>query len=147
MKCLVPAAVFGLVLVSSAVAPALSQTLGGVVGDDLKALVHGRSWAISFYGNPANPAITNTWDFRKDGSLCARPTNTRMGDKCADEGRWTVKGEMICWELTWLGKSYGFAAACSAVGRLEDERFELRKEDAPQVTFAVFKVLPRRTGG
>jgi hypothetical protein len=75
----------GIALISMA-APAAPQAGESIVGDALVALVSGRSWALSTYGNTSNPATAMVWDFRKDGSVCARfagaewATSARMRD-------------------------------------------------------------------
>jgi hypothetical protein len=121
--------------------PASAQSPVSVEGDELAALVTGRTWAFSQYGDPANAAQTNVWDFRKDGSVCARTIGSKRTDKCADEGKWSIKGRMICWELTWMGESLGMKRTCSEVQRVGKDRFELRNEKNPELTFAVVKLL------
>lgn len=126
---------------SFTVVPAFSQSPGPVVGDDLNALVNGRSWAISYYGDPTTPAMRMVWDFRRNGSLCARPVGGKQGDKCMDEGKWSVKAEMVCWELTWMGRQGGYQSACFSVKQVTNDQFELTNLKPPETKFAVFKVL------
>jgi hypothetical protein len=121
--------------------PASAQSPVNVEGDELKAMVTGRTWAFSQYGDPANSAQTNVWDFRKNGSVCARAIGSKRTDKCADEGKWFIKGSTICWELTWMGESQGMKTACSAIQRVGKDRFELRNEKNPELAFAVVKLL------
>ena len=128
--------VASLVLALVAVA-ASAQSAVTVAGRDLSALASGRSWSLSPYGDPDNPAVSMVWDFRSDGSVCARAAGTKAGDPCADEGRWSIKGDLLCWELSWYGASYGFKTACSSVRALTGERLELRNEKAPDLTYMV----------
>lgn len=121
--------------------PLRAQTATAIVGDELRSLVSGRSWALSTYGDPTNPATTMIWDFRKDGTVCARPGASKVGDKCADEGRWVLRGNLICWDLTWFGGSVGFKSACSSVKRTGPERVQLHNEKTPDLTFMVVKPL------
>lgn len=87
-----------------------------VRGADLHALVSGRSWGISFWGNFRAPTLTNVWDFKKDGSVCARNAASKRGDKCADNGKWTVRADQeLCWDLTWMGEVYKIKSVCAAV--------------------------------
>ena len=65
----------------------LSAQPAAIVGDVLRTLVSGRSWALSTYGDPTNPATTMVWDFRSNGTVCARLGASKAGDKCADEGK------------------------------------------------------------
>jgi hypothetical protein len=126
---------------ASLVIPASAQSPVNIEGDDLKAMVTGRTWAFSQYGDPGNAAQANVWDFRKNGSVCARAIGSKPTDKCADEGKWFIKGRMVCWELTWMGESQGMKAACSAVRKVGNDRFELRNEKNPDMAFAVVKLL------
>jgi hypothetical protein len=135
--------VITLALASIINTPAFSQSPTSIVGEQLNALTSGRSWAISFYREPTNPALTAVWDFRKDGSVCARMLGSKGDAKCADEGKWTTKGEMLCWELTWLGESGGYKTACSSVSKAGADRFELRSQKMPEVVVAAFMVMGR----
>jgi len=121
--------------------PLLAQTATPIVGDELRSLVSGRSWALSTYGDPTNPATTMVWDFRKDGTVCARSGASKVGDKCADEGRWVLRGNLFCWDLTWLGGSVGFKSACCTVKRIGPDRVQLHSEKSPDLTFMVAKPL------
>jgi hypothetical protein len=103
--------------------------------------VTGRTWAFSQYGDPGNAVQTNVWDFRKDGSVCARTIGSKRTDKCADEGKWFIRGRLICWELTWMGESQGLKTPCLAVQKVGSDRFELRNEKSLDLRFAVL-MLP-----
>lgn len=130
-----------LALAALAVAPALSQTSAKVVGDDLNALASGRSWGISYYGDPTNPALTMVWDFRSNGSVCARSPGGKKGDKCMDEGKWDVRGETICWELKWMGEAGGFKANCFFVEKISPDQFQMNKQKEPDTRFALFRLV------
>lgn len=132
--------VLGLALALSE-AGAAAQPAGSVGGGELTTLVAGRSWSLSPYGDPDNAALSMVWDFRRDGSVCARAAGTKAGDPCADEGRWTLKGDVLCWELNWYGASYGFKSACSAVRASAPGRLELRNEKAPDLSYMVARPL------
>lgn len=82
------------------VSPAMSQAPARIGGAALKPLALGKTWAISISGDPKNPAVTQVWDFRANGSVCARAVGQRGTEKCADEGGWSIRGDAICWELT-----------------------------------------------
>jgi hypothetical protein len=128
-------------LASLVIAPAFSQSATTIVGDDLSALVNGRSWGISYYGDPTNPALTMVWDFRTDGSVCARSPGGKKGDKCMDEGKWALKGEVLCWELTWMGQAGDFKSNCFSVKKIGNEQFQMNRQKEPDTKFAVFRVL------
>ena len=136
--CLLAVKVLG--LAAFAVASAYSQTPVKIVGDDLSALAKGRSWGISYYGDPANPALTMVWDFRNNGSVCARSPGGRKGDKCMDEGKWEVRGEAICWELSWMGEAGGFKANCFSVRKIGQDLFQMHRQK-DDTKFAVFLVV------
>jgi hypothetical protein len=140
MKGFVSSAVTAITLMWFAVIPAVSQTTGNVVGEELKTLVSGRTWAIS-YSDPTNRAYTYVWDFRKNGSVCARSAGSMRSDKCADEGKWSIRDERLCWELSWMGEALKLKTACSFVKKTGNDRFELRNEKTPELTFLVFTVL------
>lgn len=127
---------------SLALPPAAAQVGSAVQGAELEALVSSRTLAISFYGDPTNPALTFVWDFGKDGSLCARLAGSKRGEPCAEQGKWTANAGVLCWELPSIGKSHGFNPACSTVRREASERYELRNQKAPDLSFAKFLPLP-----
>ena len=120
---------------------AFSQSPVSLSGSEITKLASGRSLAISFYGDPAVTATTSIWDFRKDGSICARYVGAKRGEKCAEEGKWTVSNEMLCWDLPSIGRSLGTTPACSTVSQLKPDRLELRNQKTPDLTFAQVLVL------
>ncbi len=46
---------------------------------------------------------TQFWDWRQDGSICARMFGNDRQEKCADDGRWRLQGGNLCWDLEWMG--------------------------------------------
>jgi hypothetical protein len=122
------------------VSPAFSQAPASIGGAALKSLALGKTWAIAISGDPDNPDLTQLWDFRADGSVCARAVGQLITEKCADEGKWSIRGDSICWELTWLGESSGYRSQCSLVMKLKADRFELRNEKTPTLRHAAFRV-------
>ena len=121
--------------------PALHAQANAVVGDELRNLVSGKSWALSTYGDPTNPATTMVWDFRSDGTVCARFVNSRVGEKCADVGKWNLRDNLLCWDLTWFGGSAGIKTACNSVKRSGPDRVHLHSDKAPELTFMVVHPL------
>lgn len=129
------------VVLAFALPQAAAQSAARVEGTDLDALVRGRTLAISFYGDPTNPAVTFVWDFRKDGVLCGRLAGAKRGTACAEQGAWKLSEGVVCWELPSIGKSHGFNPACSAVMRETGQRFELRNQKSPDLSFGKFLAL------
>jgi hypothetical protein len=125
----------------TAAPPVMSQAPTNVVGDDLKALVSGRTWAFSQYGDVNLQTHLNIWDFRKDGSVCARSVGAKRTDKCADEGKWSIREDMVCWDLTWMGEAMKLKSACFSIKKVGTDKLEMRSKGAPEMTFAAFKVL------
>ena len=72
----------------------------------------------------ANQLTVAHWDFRRDGTVCARFLGGKSNDPCADEGRWQMSGDALCWELQRIGETYGYKKACMQVRRLDDKRYE-----------------------
>ena len=60
-------------------APLAAQP-AAIGGDELRTLISGRSWALSTYGDPTNPATTMVWDFRSDGTVCVRPGASKVSE-------------------------------------------------------------------
>ena len=129
------------VLLSLVATQAFSQSATSLSGSEISKLVSGRSLAISFYGDPTNSASTSIWDFRKDGSVCARLVGANRSEKCADEGKWTVNNDMLCWDLPSIGRSLGTNPACSTAKQPKPDRLELHNQKTPDLTFAVVLVL------
>jgi hypothetical protein len=118
-----------------------SQAAVEIAAGPLVELVKGKTLAISFYGDPADPAATYLWDFKADGSICARIIGAKRSDKCAEEGKWSTNGAFLCWELPNMGKSLGTNPACSSFLQLRPDRYELRNKKTPDLKFAIVQVL------
>lgn len=104
----------------------------------LKALVAGKTWAMSFQGDLSNPAATTYWDFRTDGSVCARFAGSKAKDKCADDGAWQVKGDVLCWELQRIGETYGYKSVCVRARKVDDKRYEATAVEGFKMAPAAF---------
>jgi hypothetical protein len=112
-----------------------------IAAGPLAQLVKGKTLAISFYGDPSQPAATYLWDFKTDGSICARIIGAKRSDKCAEEGKWNTDGAFLCWELPNMGKSLGTNPACSSFLQLGPDRYEIRNKKTPDLKFATVQVL------
>ncbi len=126
------------VLVSSAVAA--QTTEDQLTAEQLKSLVTGRTWAISLRGDLANPNSVTYWDFKVDGSICARFAGGKPKDKCADDGKWQLKGDVLCWELERIGDTYGYKSVCAGVRKVNEKRYELIAPiKVPPIAFYPYK--------
>lgn len=110
-------------LVSSAVAA--QATDDQLTAEQLKSLVTGRTWAISMRGDLANPNSVTYWDFKADGSICPRFSGSKPKDKCADDGKWRLQGEVLCWELERIGEAQGYKSVCARVRKVNEKRYEV----------------------
>ncbi len=104
-------------------------SLGSVTAEQLKKLVSGRTWAISFHGDLANPGSVAYWDFRTDGSLCGRFAGSKAKDKCADKGKWSLQSETLCWEFQKIGEGYGYKSVCARIRKVDEKRYEVNAGD------------------
>ena len=94
--------------------------------EELKSVVHGKTWALTYttdreLKNPTNVAY---WDFRANGTVCARFPNAKPKTPCADEGKWRLEGQRLCWDLARIGETYGYKSRCVQVRKLDAKRFE-----------------------
>ena len=92
--------------------------------DQLKTLVVGKTWAMSFQGDLSKSATVTYWDFKADGSICARFVGSKPEDTCADDGTWQLKGNVLCWELQRLGVTNSYKSACVRVRKVDDKRYD-----------------------
>lgn len=84
-----------------AASSALAQTPGSdLSADEVKALVTDKVWNITIGGG--DPNVAAFWDFKADGSLCGRFRGGTAGSKCADDGKWKIQGDTLCWDLSGL---------------------------------------------
>lgn len=100
-----------------------------LTADQLKILVSGRTWAIAWGGDVTNPLTLTHWDFKADGSVCARYVGAKAKDKCADDGKWRLQGEVLCWELQRIGETYGYKSVCVRVRKVDEKRYEAVAQD------------------
>ena len=93
--------------------------------EQLKALVSGKTWALTFGGDLKDPSRTAYWDFKPDGSVCGRLHGDKQGSKCADTGNWKLQGDVLCWNFEWIGVNYGYKSTCKRVRRADGKFYEL----------------------
>lgn len=100
-----------------------------LTADQLKNLVSGRTWAIAWQRDITNTSTLTHWDFKADGSVCARFAGGKSTDKCADDGKWKLQGETLCWELQRIGETYGYKSVCVRVREIDERRYEAIAQD------------------
>ena len=91
---------------------AAAQDLGPL---ELNELVKGRKWLGAIGGDLSSSGMSAYWDFGADGSMCVRFAGAKPNDRCADEGRWKIEDQTLCWDLTYVGEQYGYKSACVKV--------------------------------
>ena len=81
-----------------------------------------------------------SWSWSEDNKVCLHLVNPK--GKCADTGTWTINGDVMCYELTWWGKSMDVRNNCFTVQAHGDGQFEALYHGTAMVsTFIHFKVL------
>ena len=125
LKCLGLILALGLFSISQAAAETLD-------GDAVKKLALQGMWVSDDknYGN---------WSWNQDNSVCLRLV-TKKGD-CADTGTWKIDGNLICYKLSWWGKSYDINSQCVSIKTLGNGRYEALYDGGAMVsTFIKFTV-------
>ena len=107
-----------------AASSALAQTSGSdLSADEVKALVTDKVWNITIGGG--DPNVTAFWDFKADGSLCGRLRGGTAQSKCADDGKWKIQGDTLCWDFKWIGEQYGYKSLCGRVRKGDATSYQL----------------------
>ena len=88
----------------------------------------------------AEEAEFGYWSWGADNTVCFRLLN-QTGD-CVDTGTWRINDDVMCYELTWWGKSIGIRTNCFTVHALGDDHYEALYHGGAMVsTFMQFRVL------
>jgi len=121
-----------LTLASAAIA---KDTQGKVLdAKAAKSLVSGRMWQEPVIGGPGNWY----WSWKADGSVCLRQNET-TGD-CLDTGTWKLKGNRLCYEMTWYGAELGRKSRCLRIVNEGKGRYrELEESGIATLKFSVVK--------
>ena len=127
-----------LVVLFGSLAAHAQATAEGQNAEQMKGLVIGRTWALSFQGNLSNPSTVTYWDFKADGSVCARFSGSKAKDKCADDGTWQLKGEVLCWNLQRIGETYAYKSVCVRARKVDEQRYEAIAQDGYKMAPAAF---------
>lgn len=81
----------------------------------LTKMVNDTKWEMKWAACMGAPPCRAYWDWRADGSVCARAIDAKSDERCADEGRWRLRGDQLCWDLEWFGTGSGAKSACIEV--------------------------------
>ena len=120
----------GLALVLLISSQAAAETLDSAA---LEKLALQGTWAAE------HPEFGN-WSWNKDKTVCLRIGDTE--GSCADTGTWVINDNVICYELTWWGKSSDNRKGCFTVQAHGDGRYETLYHGGAMIsTFYYFKVL------
>jgi len=120
---------------------AMSQA---VKADEIRAMVNDKTWEIVFQDATRKTGYftrTTFWDWKQDGTICARLMGVAKTDPCLDEGRWRLDGQYLCWQLTWAAKSWGMNKKCISIRRTPDGKFEAQWRKLVGVKYFNFSVL------
>ena len=92
---------------------------------ELGELVKGRKWLVAVGGDLSNAGTSAYWDFHADGSMCVRFAGAKPNERCADEGRWNLDGQTLCWNLKYVGEQYGYKSACVKVQKVGPQEYQM----------------------
>ena len=134
-----------LLLLSSVASPQLRDEAAvrawgtPIGGNAISKLVSNRTWHIDWAGCMGGTNGCKTyWDFFANGTLCARGINAKRQDKCADDGKWQIKNNALCWELTWMGGDSGYKSTCILVKTTSNEGYEATRSHGIGLTMFRF---------
>lgn len=94
--------------------------------DQIRTLVSGKRLELRFAGTPpSDPKFFSHWNFRADGSLCARLIGSGPKTECADVGKWQAENNSLCWKLNSIGTTTGINSTCGWVRKGEGDLYEI----------------------
>jgi hypothetical protein len=98
-----------------------SETLDAAA---LQDLVSSKTWKIKIRHRDM------FWDWKSDGSVCARIAGAARTEDCADEGKWNLRKNVLCWKLSWLylGDGNKVGDRCAYIRGANNEYEVLREE-------------------
>lgn len=118
--------------------PGLADTLDSVA---IAKLVDNNTWHLNWAACMGGSDGCRTfWDFGSDGTVCARAIDAKRDDKCADEGKWRIEENKLCWELTWFGGGEGFKSVCVLIEKASDGNYETTRAGGFGIKFFQFAI-------
>jgi hypothetical protein len=106
---------------------AVAQTSPSDMKDDqIRALVSEKLIVLRFFGQaPTDPNFFTYWNFRTDGSLCARLIGSGPKTECAEVGKWRAENNTLCWQLATIGTTTGISSTCGWVRKGAGDFYEI----------------------
>jgi hypothetical protein len=109
--------------------PAAAQALDGAAIQ--KLALQGMWVADKNWGN---------WSWNDNKTVCLRLL--KKDGKCADTGTWNINGNVMCYKLTWWGKSYDITENCFTIQALKNNQYEALYHGGAMVSrFIKFTVI------
>lgn len=93
--------------------------------DQIRTLISGKRLELRFEGAPPGPNFISHWDFRADGTLCARLIGSSPRTECADVGSWRTENNTVCWQLKNIGTTTGINSVCGRVRPGQGNLYEI----------------------
>ena len=117
LRCLIVALIFG----ASLSMASATETLDAAAVQDL---VSSKTWKITI-----GLDRTMFWDWKSDGSVCARTFGAARTEDCADEGEWNLRKNVLCWKLSWLFLRRNILGDRCAYIRGANNEYEVLREE------------------
>jgi hypothetical protein len=105
--------------------------------NSIRKLTNNRTWALNWTACDGYPCEA-FWDWHNDGSICARIVGTKRDGDCADDGRWRIDGNRLCWTFTWLGGGEGYKKMCVLVEPVDEGKYRTTRVGSGGITFFTF---------
>lgn len=115
----------------------------GVKSEVIAGLVANRTWHLNWLSCMGSSDCSTYWDFADDGTVCARGIGATPKDQCADDGKWRIQENSLCWELTWLGGGEGYKSTCVLIKETDSHNFEATRARGLGFPFFAFKLVDR----
>ena len=115
----------------------------GVKSEVIAGLVANRTWHVNWLSCMGSSDCSTYWDFADDGTVCARGIGATPQDKCADDGKWQIKENSLCWELSWLGGGDGYKSTCVLIKETDSDKFEATRAKGIGLPFFEFALTDR----
>ncbi len=133
------------VLAGVLTAGAVCQPTSASTLDDkiITQLLQDKTWHINWAACMGGfDGCRTFWNWKKDGSVCARAIGANRDDKCADDGKWRIENGNLCWNLTWFGGGEGYKSVCIEIEKSSTGLYETKRVGGIGIKFFEFSVVP-----